>query len=37
MNVKNVEEETSEDEVILKRMDGFTDVKKRVEEIINKK
>ena len=37
MNVKSIDDETGEDGVILKRMDGFTDVKKRVDEILNKK
>lgn len=36
MNVKSIDDETGEDGVILKRMDGYTDVKKRVEEIFKK-
>ena len=37
MNIKSIDDEVGEDGIILKRMDGFTGVKKRVDEILNKK
>lgn len=37
MSVKNVTDETTEDEIITKRVDGYTDVKRKVDEIINRK
>jgi hypothetical protein len=37
MNVKNATDENTEDEVIVNRVDGYTDVKRKVEEIINRK
>jgi hypothetical protein len=37
MNVKNATDENTEDEIIVKKVDGHTDVKRKIEEIINKK
>jgi hypothetical protein len=37
MNVKSIDDETAEDDIIIKRMDGYTDVKKKIDEILNKK
>ncbi len=36
MNVKNSIDTNSEDEIIIKRQDGFTDIKKKIEDILNK-
>jgi hypothetical protein len=35
MHVKNTNEDTSEDEIIFKRVDGFIDIKRKIEEIIS--
>jgi len=37
MNIKNANDDYSEDEIIFKRVAGFTDVKLKIEEIINRK
>jgi len=37
MSLKNVGEDNSEEEFITNRTDGYTDVKRKIEEIINKK
>ena len=37
MSVKNIDNATDIDDIIVKRMDGYTDVKKRIDEILNKK
>jgi capsular polysaccharide biosynthesis protein len=37
MNIKNFEDDVNEDDVILKRADGYTDVKNRIDEILSKK
>ncbi len=37
MNVKNANEDNSEDDIIVRRVDGFIDLKKKIENIINSK
>lgn len=37
MKVRNTTDDNTEDEIIEKRVDGFTDVRRKVNEIINKK